>query len=633
MKTITRHLTDAQHINDFPNDVAKFIHDNRKVLVVAPPKSGKSSFFARYAKLPQINGIIIVPFNSLLTTYEHYGIEAIRSGFNTPDVLDKNKPYVMVWNQAVSKKSHSYMEQIRDRILIFDETHLLMMHKTFRDDIVPLLDELIENAKVAVLTTATECCEAEIWNLPKMEFTRETSEKERIDIEWYQNAQPKQSMELMVDCAFGRFEKFKRMPQNRKVVVFTNRYAQELFDAFKACALCRADNGKYKSNSEGQQTIEKEMLVSPLTIVTDFGKFGINLRNPEDDIIAIVDMEYGECTSIDLIQAIGRLREFRSLQVLVIHSAPKGKKRTSQQKFINSQAVKRSVSAPPIFSDRQKRMFALLDEFISAHTSYGDVKRDVEAFNDGQYKIVKGGGKLKEMAGEFRMAEEYWFRREYMTQGSMPEFMSPRACCWLDDIQALEAKDIPFKKFLSLYCEKPTDKPSEKTPIKYTPLPKIIEYISDVKTIMEMSKNQWDIYKQEEEENIRNVIAKGADEGTVRKVRLELEYKKRIRDEWIEKRCRNAEDRWECLLNAEREFRMENLVYAGKRKKEGNSKGGSKSRRNTVVSVVEKATGKIMKFDSVTECCKALHCTKPTFKRFKNGLSELNVKYEFVSEG
>lgn len=636
METLHLRLGYNQYISDYYNKIDEFVFDNRKALLVAPPRSGKSKFFAEYAK--RNNAIIIVPFNSLLTTYEHYGIEAIHSGSNTPDTLETNKPYVMVWNQAVAQVSHDYMKQIKDRVLLFDETHLLMLHKTFRDDIVPLLDTLITNAREAILTTATECCEAEIWDLPRIEFTRSTTPKERVEIMCYANFLPKQSMELMIDAASGCLYKDTHILSSRdmRIAVFTNRYAQELFDRYKLCAYCRADNGKHKSNQSGIDTIEQETLLERLTIITDYGKFGINLFNPDNDVVVIVDMEYGESTYIDLLQAIGRIREYRSLQVFVIQSAPRGKRKCSAQKFINNQAVKRSVTAPTILTDKQKEMFKMLDKFIERHTDFNAVKRDVEAFNGGQYKItVKGGKMLKVKADELRYKSERCFRADYMI-GSIPEVMP--ACCigWLNDIRELEAQDVPFRKFWALYCDSPKAKPDQYTPIKYTPLPKIIEYVKDVKMVMEMTENDWNIFVQQEEDNIRNVIMKGADEGTVRKVRLELAHKVRIREEWIVSKCYCAEDRWQCMLDAEAQFRMEALEYAGRRRKEGNSNGGkvggSKSRRNVNVTILVKQTGRILTFGSVAECCEFLHCTKPTFKRFKNGLSELNVKYDFVEE-
>ena len=634
MNELHLHLEFDEYVNDHFGEIKDFITRNKKVLLVAPPKSGKSKFFAEYAK--HTNAIIIVPFNSLLTTYEHYGVEAIRSGVNTPDTLDENKPYAMVWNQAAAHISHNYMEQLENRVLLFDETHLLMLHKTFRDDILPSIDKLIRNADTVVLTTATECCEARMWNLGKIEFSRFTTPNEEIDIQWYENNMPLQSMELMINMSLNQYEEYKKPSPDRKVVVFTNRYAQDLFDIYKFCAYCRADNGKSKSNELGDRTVYEETLLHPLTIITDYGKFGINLRNPNDEVIVVVDMEYGEHTSVDLIQAVGRIREFKSLQVVVVYSAPRGRQKGSEQRFINNQALKRTVTGRTIITAKQRRQFKMLDKFIAEHSNYDAIKAEVEQFNGGQYKVVhKGGGTLKKMADEVRYREETRLRGEYMTQSSVDEErLTPRQAAWLDEIRELEYKDVPFKRFWALYCKSPADKPDFQTPIKYTPLSKIIQYAWDVMRIMSMNPNEWKLYKQEEEENINNVIAKGGDAGTVAKVRRELNYKERIRNEWILNKCHNAEDRWACMLNAEREFNASELEYAGKLRKQGNSKGGkvggSKSKRNAKVSILIKETNETVTFESVNECCKYLQCSTRTFYKFKNGLSELNAKYTFL---
>lgn len=277
-------------ISEYEYDIKKFIKNNYKCEIEAPTGSGKTTFIntdlAHY-----FNAVVIVPYNVTNKLYDNL----FEVNSNYCGSIPKNKPIVMVWDQAVK-----HWEEIKDRQIIVDEAHTLFFDRTYRDAAIKLVLKLKEEFVKVAFITATPAGEVELFGLKTLKYYKKRDVitlkiKATKNIEWAQ------------------YNYIKKAIDNNwydKIILLDDLTAKKIYEQFTIncydVSYIRSDT---KETNDFKYLREKELLNKKITICTCIAFNGLNFKNENEKILVVGSIQLGQTTSCEIIQQIGRIRK------------------------------------------------------------------------------------------------------------------------------------------------------------------------------------------------------------------------------------------------------------------------------------------------------------------------------------
>ena len=278
-------------LDEYSQSIIHEISHNRRLEIVAPTGTGKTTFINNYLA-HHFNSVVIVPFNVTNKLYNHlFEVNSTYAG-----AIPTNKPIVMVWDQAIK-----HWQEIKDRHFIIDEAHTLFFDRTYRDAAIKLILKLKEDDAWTTFITATPAGESDIFEMKQIHYYKDRSIvrlniKATKSIEWSQ------------------YNYIKKCLDNNwydKIVLLDDISAKKLYEQFVingyATDICYIRS----STKESKDFIDlrtNELLKKRLTICTCVAFNGLNFRNEGENILVIGSIQQGETTSCEIIQQIGRIR-------------------------------------------------------------------------------------------------------------------------------------------------------------------------------------------------------------------------------------------------------------------------------------------------------------------------------------
>lgn len=277
-------------VSEYSSEIKKFIEKNNKCEIEAPTGSGKTTFINNELAF-YFNAVVIVPFNVTNKLYDK--LFEVNSNYNGE--LPKNKPMVMVWDQAIK-----HWNEIKERQIIVDEAHTLFFDRNYRDAAVKLILKLKDENVNVVFITATPAGEKDLFNLPTIKYYKKRNEinlqiKTTKNIEWAQYNYIKKAVDN------GWYD---------KIILLDDLTAKKIYEQFTInCYDVSYIRSETKESEDFKYLREKELLNKKITICTCIAFNGLNFKNENEKILVVGSIKLGQTTSCEIIQQIGRIRK------------------------------------------------------------------------------------------------------------------------------------------------------------------------------------------------------------------------------------------------------------------------------------------------------------------------------------
>ncbi len=278
-------------LDEYSSDIIKEITENRQLEIIGPTGSGKTTFINNFLA-HHFNSVVIVPFNVTNKLYSNlFEVNATYVG-----EIPKNKPIVMVWDQAIK-----HWDEIKGRHIIVDEAHTLFFDRNYRDAAIKLILKLKENNSWVTFITATPAGEKDIFNMKQIHYYKERR-LVRLNIKATKNIE------------WSQYNYIKKSLDNNwydKIVLLDDISAKKIYEQFVingyATDICYIRSST-KESADFIDLRTNELLKKKLTICTCVAFNGLNFRNENENILVIGSIQQGETTSCEIIQQIGRIR-------------------------------------------------------------------------------------------------------------------------------------------------------------------------------------------------------------------------------------------------------------------------------------------------------------------------------------
>lgn len=277
-------------ISEYSNEIKMFISKNNKCEIEAPTGSGKTTFINN--ELAQyLNAVVIVPFNVTNKLYDNL----FEVNSNYVGELPKNKPIVMIWDQAVK-----HWEKIKDRHIIVDEAHTLFFDRNYRDAAIKLILKLKEDNVKVTFISATPAGEKELFNMPTLKYYKE---RETISL----------NIKATKNIEWAQYNYIKKAIDENwydRIILLDDLTAKKIYEQFTInCYNVSYIRSDTKESKDFIYLREQELLNKKLTICTCVAFNGLNFKNENEKILVVGSIQLGQTTSCEIIQQIGRIRK------------------------------------------------------------------------------------------------------------------------------------------------------------------------------------------------------------------------------------------------------------------------------------------------------------------------------------
>lgn len=155
-------LKQGEFLSKYDGVIRQYINDNPRGGIIAPTGAGKTHIITKIAK--ELNAVILCPYVAVVEQYK--GIAKLKTLPNGAKLA--NTAYVGTFDKALKY-------DLSDKLVIIDESHILFLDTTYRDNLAYLLHDLKEKQQQRLLlVTATACDEFKILGIRNpLKFARE----------------------------------------------------------------------------------------------------------------------------------------------------------------------------------------------------------------------------------------------------------------------------------------------------------------------------------------------------------------------------------------------------------------------------------------------------------------------------
>ena len=405
-------LKENEFMYDRKDEIIDFIKKNRSSCIVAPTGSGKTTLINGFVRrenvgtilgsnvlhegiAEELNAVVIVPYNATNQLYDNLYEVSTRKN-NNKEEIPSDRACTLVIDQAIS-----HWDEIKNRQIIIDESHVLFADRSFRDKAAALLQKMKDekdNIRVCCVS-ATPLGEVDLLGCVKLTYKKVRS---IIKLEIINTNN--------IDYTLLNYAKVAEKERYyNKVVIFSDRYSKKLFEnlipiyGLENIAYMRSD---LKNSEDFKNIVDTEMVNKKVTIATRVAYNGLNFNNTSDRVLILTTFKPGETLPSEIIQSIGRFRNCKVNVKCVI--APKRKaesvdKREKRAKFydtvIEEEGVKKAFGSnysSELLDEDRKNVLKEIEAYNKTHSTKELL---IEALKDTGYisireKTVKSGIKM-----------------------------------------------------------------------------------------------------------------------------------------------------------------------------------------------------------------------------------------------
>ena len=351
-------LKENEFMYDRKDEIIEFIKKNSSSCIVAPTGSGKTTLINGFVRrenvgtilgsdvlhkgiAEELNAVVIVPYNATNQLYDNLYEVSTRKN-NNKEEIPSDRACTLVIDQAIS-----HWDEIKNRQIIIDESHVLFADRSFRDKAAALLQKMkdaIEDRKA----WEEEVKKRDEYKkkMAELKINIDTEEEKKKDEELKKrevpvirvccvSATPLGEVDIL-GCIKLTYKKVRKMIKleiihtnnadyslfdyakvalkeryYNKVVIFSDRFSRKLFE--NLLVLYGPENIAYmrsdlKDGVDFKNIVDTEMVDKKVTIATRVAYNGLNFKNDKDKILVLTSFTPSETLPSEIIQSVGRFR-------------------------------------------------------------------------------------------------------------------------------------------------------------------------------------------------------------------------------------------------------------------------------------------------------------------------------------
>lgn len=387
------HIPEGKRIYHFRKDIMQFIENHKRTLIEAGTGTGKTTLingskqWGVDSMAKDLNAVVVVPYLASRAPYDSLEVVSSEEGNDVP----KDRPCVMVIDQAFR-----HWNEIKDRVIIVDESHQLFLDRSFRKRCVLFMTLIKEWDGRLICFTATPTGEIELLGLSKLKFTQNRSHvtvtvQNTDSVEW--------SMLLTIKSALDH-------NYYDRVVLFDNRGAKKIYEWLfvngygSRISYLRSET---KDLDDFHDVCDNHTLTKDLTICTNVAYNGINFNNKGEKILVVGRIRNGETTPAQLIQCIGRVRYSKVIVKLFYDPLKPGIDESTvedlRDKAVTYDTVIRDLNLDPdlfvglynpeLLDKEFAEAWISVDNYCRSFTDFTNMPKDAVELVNGTYFIEK----------------------------------------------------------------------------------------------------------------------------------------------------------------------------------------------------------------------------------------------------
>lgn len=662
-------LKENEFMYDRKDEIIEFIKKNPSSCIVAPTGSGKTTLINGFMRrenvgtilgsdvlhkgiAEELNAVVIVPYNATNQLYDNLYEVSTRKN-NNKEEIPSDRACTLVIDQAIS-----HWDEIKNRQIIIDESHVLFADRSFRDKAAALLQKMKEekdNIRVCCVS-ATPLGEVDILGCVKLTY-KKVRKMIKLEIINTNNA----DYTLLNYAKVAEKERYYN-----KVVIFSDRFSRKLFE--NLIPIYGLENIAYmrsnlKDSVDFKNIVDTEMVDKKVTIATRVAYNGLNFKNDKDKVLVLTSFTPNETLPSEIIQSIGRFRNCKVNVKCVIDKVKNNEsisERAKRAKFydteFNEEGVKKAFGSnysSELLDEDRKNILEEIEFYNATHSTIENLIEELK--RTGYIAIGEKTDEIKPMIVEKKMKDGKIIEKE----------VDPRLCLCLkrainvkfyDDYFVKETgADVSFcgedgmgciyytglvHRWNNLCLTPGVDKDLvmnlKKAARKDVLIDTIFGSIEDIIDVMSISDEEWDKFMNSRDSHrlaAEKILNKSRYDDYVRRENKIISIRKTYQGkfETPEDQIKNALDQFEIdslfKYSEQMEKRKEKFnSIPEEKKKEGRSKGGKKGGKKGGETTREKMGKKVMDetgciYDSKNQLCCLKGISKPTCNdRIKKGI-------------
>lgn len=369
-------------ISDYMDIILQRLQEHQNLYIKAGCGTGKSTFYRTLLELNTENVCIVCHLNSIIdgvygernskksnkTNYipnfcdDLFDIsnDAILKNFNANadkvNLWIKNRndlpgKMVISWNSYQKLLEAGYDFALDSYIKCFDESHNLIEQLNFRNNKTPkqkqgLISCLLDprwNFRNTIFCSGTPQYEYEfLQDMWKIEFLKKDPVKYSMEYaKIFSNYRFSKSNNYQAANIFINWFIQKDFIHNNsfdKILLFSNKLHKHISDGFEIKGMDVCDFSKeHKDTLESKSLIHNKNLNQRVFFSTIYGGQGIEIKNNIENLLCI--FMKGDATRTDIIQAVHRFRNVKSIHIIIVETDPLPLNREDTLKTCNEQIL------------------------------------------------------------------------------------------------------------------------------------------------------------------------------------------------------------------------------------------------------------------------------------------------------
>ena len=662
-------LKENEFMYDRKDEIIDFIKKNRSSCIVAPTGSGKTTLINGFVRrenvgtilgsnvlhegiAEELNAVVIVPYNATNQLYDNLYEVSTRKN-NNKEEIPSDRACTLVIDQAIS-----HWDEIKNRQIIIDESHVLFADRSFRDKAAALLQKMKDekdNIRVCCVS-ATPLGEVDLLGCVKLTY-KKVRKMIKLEIVDTNN----------IDYTMLNYAKVAlKARYYDKVVIFSDRFSRKLFE--NLIPIYGLENIAYmrsnlKDSADFKNIVDTEMVDKKVTIATRVAYNGLNFKNDKDKVLVLTSFTPNETLPSEIIQSIGRFRNCKVNVKCVIDKEKNNEsisERAKRAKFydteFNEEGVKKAFGSnysSELLDEDKKNILEEIESYNATHSTRENLIEELKRTgyiiigekNDEikpmivEKKLKNGKTILKEVDPRLGLCLKRAINVKFYDDYFVKETGADISFCGEDGMGCIYYTGL-VHRWNNLCLTPGVDKDLvmnlKKSARKDVLVDTIFGSIEDIIDVMSIPDEEWDKFMNSRDSHrlaAEKILNKSHYDLYVRRENKIISIRETYQGkfETPEDQIKNALDQFEIDSLFKHSEQMEKRKekfnsIPEEKKKEGRSKGGKKGGKKGGETTREKMGKKVMDetgciYDSKNQLCCLKGISKPTCNdRIKKGI-------------
>ena len=413
-------LSDTEWMSEKVDDIMGEFENENVISIQAPTGAGKSFMTKKLCCKLLLDGyqpIILMPFNAMLGIYNWTNVVSS----TTDNTLKKNeisevgqlgmdlfedgveeefdvRVNSLIWDQFI--KHYKEIEENFDTVIV-DESHCLFLDRRWRDVAIKVMDKLntewLESGKKIIFISATPTGETRRFNAKQLQFSKKDKRYITTQI-------------INTDNALTYYSQCLNEVGYDRVAVFSDLDVS-LLKSYRID--CDIFHSRWERSVGILRKNRDVVMTSKNNLFTSIAVNGINLVNPDKNVLLLIRYIRGETTIQYILQALGRFRNAERIDIKLVIQYKGVPEELTKEEWEDLVLYAKQLTKDEVFSIRTPYLEKLSDD------EYYDAEKSIRKFEEDNSTIKVVCGVLYGLSKEF-------YRKERIDYSDDPQKITRR---------------------------------------------------------------------------------------------------------------------------------------------------------------------------------------------------------------